>query len=77
MKIETSHFKRLIGIRKTEGMILTKKNRSALIGTASYEFILDVTCMLHKVDVIMGNDKSETIKIISLDNSSEQKNVVL
>lgn len=40
-KTETSIFRRLIGVWKTEGSILTDKENSKLSGTDSYEFILD------------------------------------
>ena len=40
-KIGTSSFKRLIGVWKTEGTILNAKENSTLVGTDSYEFILD------------------------------------
>lgn len=72
MKIESSNFKRLIGIWETKGTIHTEKGNSALIGTDSYEFILGGTCMLHKADVMMGNEKSETFEMITLDDSAEQ-----
>lgn len=72
MKIESSNFKRLVGIWNTEGTILTEKDGSALIGIDSYEFILDGTCMLHKADVLIGNEKSETFEMIMLDGSAEQ-----
>lgn len=38
-KIETSSFKRLIGVWKTEGTILNINGNSKLTGTDSYEFI--------------------------------------
>ncbi|MEJ8843896.1 hypothetical protein WG954_16005 [Lacibacter sp. H375] len=72
MKIESSNFKRLVGIWNTEGTILSGLENSTLHGTDSYEFILDGTCMLHKADVMMGNEKSETFEIITLDDSVEQ-----
>ena len=70
-KIETSNFKRLIGIWKTEGIILTEKGNSKLAGIDSYEFILDGNYILHKAEVKMGNEKSETFEIIALGNSIE------
>src|SRR6187551_235054 len=71
-KIETSNFKRLIGVWKTEGTILTNNDNSKLIGTDSYEFILNGHYILHKADVKMGNEKSQTFEIITLDNSTEK-----
>jgi hypothetical protein len=71
-KIETSNFKRLIGVWKTEGTILTNNYNSKLIGTDSYEFILNGHYILHKADVKMGNEKSQTFEIIAIDNSTEK-----
>ena len=71
-KIETSNFKRLIGIWKTEGMILADKGNSKLVGIDSYEFILDGNYILHKAHVKMGDEKSETFEIIALDNSIDK-----
>lgn len=70
-KIETSNFKRLIGIWKTEGTILTEKDNSKLEGTDSYEFILDGNYILHKADVKMGDEKSETYEILKWDSFTE------
>ena len=69
IKIETSNFKRLIGIWKTEGIILTDKGNSKLVGIDSYEFILDGNYILHKADVKMGKEKGETLEIIAVDSS--------
>jgi len=69
--IEASNFKRLIGIWKTEGFILTNDN-SKLIGTDSYELILHGNYILHKADVKMGTESSQTFEIISLDGSSQK-----
>jgi hypothetical protein len=72
MRIESSNFKRLVGIWETKGTIHTEKGNSTLMGTDSYEFILDGTCLLHKADVMIGNEKSETFEMITLDDSAEQ-----
>jgi hypothetical protein len=69
-KIETSNFKRLIGIWKTEGTIFTDKGNSKLVGTDSYELILDGHFILHKADVSMGGETSQTFEIISLDSTA-------
>lgn len=71
-KIGTSSFKRLIGFWKTEGTILNAKENSTLVGTDSYEFILDGNFILHKADVKMGSEKSETFELISVGNSNER-----
>lgn len=66
IKIDTSNFSRLIGVWKTTGQISTKSQPLDLSGTDSYELILDGHYILHKADVMMGNDKSETFEMISL-----------
>ena len=73
-KIENSDFKRLIGKWNTEGKILTNQNDSEakIIGTDSYEFILNGNFILHKAAVLMGNTKSETYEIIALENANEK-----
>jgi len=75
MNKETNNFKRLIGTWKTEGVVLTGNEKSALIGTDSYGFILDGNYILHKADVTMGNEKSHTFEIISFDNTPEKANM--
>lgn len=54
IKIETSNFKRFIGIWKTTGQISTENQTLNLSGTDTYELILDGNYILHKADVIMG-----------------------
>jgi len=61
-KIETSNFKRLIGIWKTTGQISIENQTFNLTGTDTYELILEGNNILHKADVIMGNEKSETLE---------------
>lgn len=70
--IQASNFKRLIGTWKTEGTILNDKQTQKLTGIDSYEFILDGNYILHKADVKMGNEKSETFEIIALEGSTEK-----
>ena len=65
-KINTSNFKRLLGIWKTTGQISAGNETLDLNGIDSYEFILDGNYLLHKADVTMGNEKNETFEIISL-----------
>lgn len=71
-KIENSNFKRLVGIWKTTGEIKSGQENLKLIGIDSYELILGGNFILHKADVKMGNDRSETFEIIGLDNSSDK-----
>ena len=70
VKIDASIFKRLIGVWKTEGNIRKGKDILKLDGIDSYEFILDGNFILHKADVMMGNERSETLEIIGLDQST-------
>jgi hypothetical protein len=70
--IEESNFKRLVGIWKTTGDIKSGQENLKLIGIDSYELILDGNYILHKADVKMGNDRSETLEIIKLDNSFDK-----
>lgn len=73
-KIDPNNWKRLIGKWNTEGRILTNQNdsESKIIGTDSYEFILNGNFILHKADVLMGNVRSETYEIIALENPNEK-----
>lgn len=71
-KIEKSNFKRLVGIWETTGEIKLGQEKLKLIGIDSYELILDGNFILHKADVKMGNDRSETFEIIGLENSSDK-----
>ncbi len=70
--IEESNFSRLIGIWVTKGMIFTKSDNIALIGIDTYEYILNENYILHKADVKMGDERTQTFEIISLNNSKER-----
>lgn len=67
-KSETSNFKRLIGTWTTEGTILNETSHPKIAGTDSYEFILDGNYILHKADVMMGDERSETFEMIEADH---------
>ena len=56
----------LIGKWKTEGRIFSKEGSTEgrIMGTDSYELILDNHYILHKVDVTMNNEKVEAIEMI-------------
>jgi len=71
-KIDKSNFKRLIGAWKTTGDIKSVQDNLKLIGIDSYELILDGNYILHKADVRMGNERSETLEVIQLDNSFDK-----
>ena len=70
--IENSNFMRLVGIWKTTGTIKSGQDNLKLIGFDSYELILNGSCIMHKANVKMGNDRSETLEIIKLDSSSDK-----
>lgn len=67
-----SNFKRLIGVWKTSGQVITEHGNIILKGTDSYEWILDGKFILHKADVMMGNEKSKTLEMIIPDRNSYQ-----
>lgn len=50
------------------GTNLQRQSTLILSGTDSYELILDGKYILHKADVIMGSERSETFEIISVTN---------
>lgn len=70
-KIAESSFKRLVGVWKTSGSIRSEAGERSIHGIDSYELILDGHCLLHKADVRLGDEKSETLEIIRLDRSSD------
>lgn len=70
--IETSNFSRLIGIWVTKGTIVTHTNDLELLGIDTYEYILNENYILHKANVMMGDERTQTFEIISLNNSKER-----
>ena len=63
----------LIGSWKTEGEIISDKEPPARItGTDSYEWILEKSFILHKVDVMMGDEKTEAIELIGPGDKSKK-----
>ena len=62
-------FTRLIGTWQTKGKVLQPGNSYEILltGTDSYELILNGHYILHKADVLMGTEKSETFELIELD----------
>lgn len=71
-KIEKSNFTRLVGIWQTTGSMKAGQGSLTLSGIDSYELILDGNFILHKADVKMGNERSETLEIIRLDHASDR-----
>lgn len=70
-RIESTEFKKLIGKWKTVGRILATDNNTEMkiAGTDTYELILGGFFILHKADVMMGNERSQTLEIIGLDET--------
>ena len=56
----------LIGTWKTEGQVRPEGTKPGTIftGTDTYEWILDRNFILHKVNVMMGNEKIAALEII-------------
>lgn len=67
--LSTSNFKRLIGVWKTSGKIFTDEAELDLSGTDSYEMMLKDNFILHKADVCMGDENSQTFEIIKLSDT--------
>lgn len=65
----------LIGIWHTQGEVKGDGNAAttSLIGTDSYEWILNKNFILHKVDVSIGNEKTEAFEIIGVSDAKEKK----
>lgn len=70
--MENSNFNRLIGVWKTSGKFKAGQENLTLSGIDSYELILEGNFILHKADVKIGNERSETLEIIKSDNSSDR-----
>jgi hypothetical protein len=68
----TNNFQRLIGVWKTEGVVIAENGNLELQGTDSYELILDGKYILHKANVKMGEEKNETFEMMSLVDSLER-----
>jgi len=66
-KKAASNFKRLVGIWKTSGSMISGSDQ--LTGTDRYELILDGNYILHTANVRLGAEKSETVELIKLESS--------
>lgn len=70
-----SNFKRLIGIWRTTGSVISGERTLQLSGTDSYEWILDGNYLLHKAHVKMGHERNETLEVIRPDHSGPKANM--
>lgn len=70
--MKKSNFKRLLGVWKTSGQVISEHGNLELSGFDSYELILSGNYILHKANVKMGTDISETFEIIKFDNIIEE-----
>lgn len=65
-KIRDSNYRTFIGIWKTSGEVRVGAKTVSLVGVDSYEFILDQNCILHKANVNIGDERSETFEMITM-----------
>ena len=65
---------KLTGIWRTEGLLRTPEGALTIkiSGTDTYKWILDGPFLLHKAEVLIGKDKSETHEIIGFDKSRQK-----
>jgi len=63
-----SNFNRLIGTWKTSGQFSTQDKVCELTGIDTYEFVLERNYILHKANVTIDKENSETFEMICLDN---------
>lgn len=70
--MKKSNFKRLLGVWKTSGLVNSEQGNLELNGFDSYELILSGNYILHKANVKMGADNSETFELIKFDNTTEE-----
>jgi hypothetical protein len=72
-KIERSQLGRFVGRWNTEGSVRATENAPAVkvCGTDTYEWLPGEFFLLHRVDVMMGNDRNETTEIIGYDKQKE------
>ena len=77
-KDENNPFTRLIGIWQTTGKVVQPGNSAEipLKGTDSYELILNGHYILHKANVVIGSERSETFELIELDGQESKSKMV-
>lgn len=70
--IEYQYLNRFAGKWETKGRIPSSETSPEIIimGTDTYEWILDGFYLLHKADVLIGDEKNETFEIIGFDNET-------
>ncbi|SFH20711.1 hypothetical protein [Pedobacter insulae] len=73
--IKNSNFKRLLGVWTTSGSIKSEHGNLNLTGIDSYELTLDGHFILHKADVKMGVESSQTFEMIKLDSALDKANM--
>ncbi len=73
-RIDQSDYSIFIGDWETEGKILSTDGNPEMEirGTDTYEVILDGFFILHKADVMMGTEKSQTFELMWLEGSGEE-----
>ena len=65
-KIKDSNYQKFIGTWKTSGEVRIGEKKLPLVGVDSYEFILNDNCILHKANVKLGREHSETFEMITI-----------
>jgi len=75
--IEYEYLNKFAGRWNTEGKIPSSETSPEIniSGTDTYEWILGGFFLLHKADVIIGNEKSETFEVIGFDKESGKYNM--
>jgi hypothetical protein len=70
-KIEHSQLKKFVGRWITRGLIgITDDSPEMTVqGTDTYEWLPGEFFLLHRVDVLMGGEKNQTVEIIGHDNT--------
>ena len=73
-RIKDTEFRKLIGKWTTEGAVVAtgKHSEMTITGTDTYEWILDGFFVLHKADVLMGKENSQTFEIIRFDSNNNE-----
>lgn len=65
-KIKDSNYHKFIGKWRISGEVRVGAKKLPLVGVDSYEFILNDNCILHKADVHIGGEHSETFEMITM-----------